>query len=125
MFSSSSQSNQIYRTDFAFIIAGETSVGKTKTLNSFVSSIVEREVELYTSHKVDSTKIPTIVHFVEANKAKVEFKGSCTEYNTLEELLTWYNTKSNDSIYVELKDIIELYIILSRLPQHFHMNLVP
>ena len=101
----------LYSTKFAIIIAGETSVGKTKTINNFIKSITPLELNLLSTPEINATKIPTIIHFCEKDKLpEVIFEGITTSYNTINEMVTWYNNSSVHCTELILNQYIELFL---------------
>ena len=103
------QDNQLYSTNMCFIFSGETTVGKTKTLNNFIKQFANITSELFSAATVNATKIPTIINFVESiNKPSYILDNIYTEYATIDELIKWYNQATQNALNLTLNTSITL-----------------
>ena len=94
---------KLYNPSKTYIFIGESNVGKTTTLNSILSSCLQKKINFFTKNELNATKITTIVHLNQDlnNKFKLLIKSISSnniyfnnEYDTFEELISAYNNAS-------------------------------
>jgi hypothetical protein len=109
------QDNKLFSSEFAFIIAGETSTGKTTTINTFIKKSLNIEKNLYISSKVDSTKVATIIHFVSnITKPYSIYENKKKEFNNIDEIIEWYNDSSKKSENVLLEEHMDIFFPIEK-----------
>ena len=93
--------NQLFSTKCAFILTGESNVGKTTIANNILSRVLQEDINLLVSNSLNTTKFITIINFYEGRDYGIEVKNidddiiNFYSYKTIQELIKQYNDISN------------------------------
>ena len=81
----------IYNTKPAIIAIGDTNNGKSSTINTILSSLLNIDIEFYTSNKINASKTITIFNFINEQFYKIVHDDIEIKFNSLKELIDRYN----------------------------------
>ena len=97
----------IYNSTNAIVIIGDTNNGKSSTINTMLSSLLNTNINFYTSNQNNSSKTLTIFNFNQDNKYKIDDNI----YNNIEELENKFNNviSTLDNYHTEYVINVDLY----------------
>jgi hypothetical protein len=100
----------IYNPISAIVIIGDTNNGKSSTINTLLSSLLNFNVNFYTSNQNNSTKTLTIFNFSQDNRYRIITAHEHKFYNNFNELENNYNTASLNLSNYYIDNPTEIYL---------------
>jgi GTP-binding protein EngB required for normal cell division len=100
----------IYNSINAIIIIGDTNNGKSSTINTMLSSLLNIDVNFYTSNQNNSTKTLTIFNFNQDNIYRIITAHDNKLYSNFKELEKEYNNASSNLPNYYIERPTEIYL---------------
>ena len=83
----------IFNTTKTLVLIGDTNNGKSATINTMLSSLLEQPIYFYESNKINASKSVTIFNFTFDKKYKIETYHKTKIYDNLNDLQNEYNSE--------------------------------